>query len=175
MTFFVVNLTIPFKGEHKHYPARVVIHKTSSFTQAEYDGFMHFLNEKDIDLMDFVYLKQSFTRLFRPKNYPPLRGTLWHLDDNRAILYTRGSVPFFETYPGSYPPLSLYVESMNAQKTIKELARECMELTKMNWNNTRFDGQLPITLRAARQVGKILKYLEGEDTSKLSQSYRYYM
>jgi hypothetical protein len=67
------------------------------------------------------------------------------------------------------------MEALNPQKTIKELAQECLELTKMNWNNTRFDGQLPITLRAARQVGKILKYLEGEDTSKLSQSYRFYM
>lgn len=164
-----------FKGEHGHFPARVVNHKSSSFTTDEYEGFLRFLKEKDIDLVDHIYLKQSFTRLFRPNKYPPLRGTLWHLEDNRAILYTRGSVPFYETYPGTYPPRSLYLESHNAQKSTKELARECMELSKMNWNNTRFDGQLPITLRAARQVGKILKYLEGEDTSKLSQSYRFYM
>jgi hypothetical protein len=152
-----------------------VIHKTSNYTQAEHDGFMRLLKEKEIGLADFIYLKQSLTRLFRPKRYPPLRGTLWYLEDNRAILYTRGSVPFYETYPGAYPPRTLYMETLNPQKTIKELAQECLELTKMNWNNTRFDGQLPITLRAARQVGKILKYLEGEDTSKLSQSYRFYM
>jgi hypothetical protein len=164
-----------FKGEHFHYPARVVLHKTSSFNKAEINGFNQFLNEKGIELIDFVYLRPSYIRLYRPKTYPPLRGTLWHLDDRLAILYTRGSVPFYETYPGTYPPKSLFMDCENAQRTVKELARECMALSKMNWNNTRFDGQLPITLRAAKQVGLILKYLEGADTSKLSQSYRFYM
>ena len=164
-----------FKGEHFHYPARVVIHKSTSFTAAEYEGFMRFLKEKGIDLVDCVYLSQSFTRLFRPASYPPLRGTLWHLEDRRGILYTRGSVPFYETYPGIYPPRTLYLDCEHAQKSVKELARECLALTKMNWNNTRFDGHIPITIRAARQVGKILKYLEGENTTKVSQSYRFYM
>jgi hypothetical protein len=45
----------------------------------------------------------------------------------------------------------------------------------MNWNNTRFDGLLPITLRAARQVGRILKYLEGTSSKKISPAYRFYM
>lgn len=166
-----------FKKEHFHYPARVVVHKTSSFSQDEYDGLKRFFDEKGIDLVDYLYLSESFTRLFRSSNYPPLRGMLWHLDEKQkeAVLYTRGSVPFYETYPGKYPPRSLYMECGRAQKSVKELARECLELTKMNWNNTRFDGHLPISLRAARQVGKILKYLEGVDTTKISPSYRFYM
>lgn len=40
----------------------------------------------------------------------------------------------------------------------------------MIWNDKRFDGHIPITIRAARQVGKILKYQEGENTTKLSQT-----
>ncbi|HBB98040.1 MAG TPA: hypothetical protein DC054_21870 [Blastocatellia bacterium] len=164
-----------FKGEHHHYPARVVIHKTSSFSNEELDGFKKFLKEKGIEFFDMVYLRQSFIRLFRADTDPPLRGTLWQLDERHAILYTRGSVPFYEAYPGKYPPRSLYMDCENAQRSVRELARECLALTKMNWNNTRFDGQLPITLRAAKQVGLILKYLEDADTSKLSQSYRFYM
>ncbi|HJR09005.1 MAG TPA: hypothetical protein VJ842_17230 [Pyrinomonadaceae bacterium] len=164
-----------FKTEHRHYPARVVLHKTSSFTKDEHAGFMKFLKEKGIDFADFVYLTDSFTRLFRPKTLPPLRGTLWHLDDHRAILYTKGSVPFYETYPGGYPPKTLYMDCEYAQRSVKEIARECLALSKMNWNNTRFDGQLPITLRAARQVGLILKYLEGVPQEHISPSYRFYM
>jgi hypothetical protein len=164
-----------FWDEHFHYPARVVVHKTSLFTQDEHDGFTQLFKEKSIGQIDCLYLTESLTRLFRPADYPPLRGTLWHLENKRAVLYTRGSVPFYETYPGQYPPRSLFMNCDRAKRPVKELARECLELTKMNWNNTRFDGQLPITLRAARQVGKILKYLEGEDTSKVSQSYRFYM
>jgi hypothetical protein len=164
-----------FKTEHHHYPARVVLHKTSSFTKDEHDGFSQFLKEKGIDLADFVYLTDSFTRLFRPATHPPLRGTLWHLEDRRAILYTKGSVPFYETYPGGYPPKTLYMDCQYAQRSVKELARECLALSKMNWNNTRFDGQFPITLRAAQQVGAILKYLEGAASENVSPSYRFYM
>jgi hypothetical protein len=136
---------------------------------------MRFLKEKEIEFVDFLYLRDSYIRLYRPNVYPPLRGTLWHLEDRKAILYTKGSVPFYETYPGTYPPKSLYMDCEYAQRSVKELARECMALSKMNWNNTRFDGQFPITLRAARQVGLILKYLEGADTDKISPSYRFYM
>ena len=163
-----------FRDEHFHYPARVVIHKSSSFTDDELDGFRRFLEEKGIGLVDCVHLSQSFRRLFRQANYPPLRGTLWHLEDTKAALYTRGSVPFYETYPGTYPPRTLYMDCKGSQKPVRELARECLALTKMNWNNTRFDGGLPITIRAAQQVGKILKYLE-DSTIKISPSYRFYM
>lgn len=164
-----------FKNEHGHFPARVVIHKSSDYSEEEHRGITRFLKEKEITHFDLLYLSESFVRLFRTETYPPLRGTLWQLDDKQSVLYTKGSVPFYETYPAIYPPRSLYIDTTYAQRSIRDLARECLALTKMNWNNTRFDGQLPITLRAARQVGTILKYLETEDTSKVSQSYRFYM
>lgn len=164
-----------FKKEHFHYPARVVIHKTSEFSKDEADGCIQYLNEKGISLVDLMYVRDSTIKLFRSKNYPPLRGTLWYLEDRRAALYTKGSSHFYETYPGSYPPRSLLLDCTQAQKSVKDLAWECLALSKMNWNNTRFDGLLPITLRAARQVGKILKYLEGETNGKISPAYRFYM
>jgi hypothetical protein len=43
----------------------------------------------------------------------------------------------------------------------------------MNWNNTQFDGFDPITLRAARQVGKILKYIPIGD--KMQPRYSFYL
>jgi hypothetical protein len=71
--------------------------------------------------------------------------------------------------------LSLFLDCTHAQKSVRDLAWECLALSKMNWNNTRFDGLLPITLRAAKQVGSILKYLEGESAKKISPAYRFYM
>jgi hypothetical protein len=41
----------------------------------------------------------------------------------------------------------------------------------MNWNNTRFDNRNPITIEAARNVGDILKYVEGAPQPR----YSYYM
>ena len=51
--------------------------------------------------------------------------------------------------------------------------RETLALTKMNWNGTQFDGALPITLKAARQVGEILKYVPADVIP--DPRYRFYM
>jgi argonaute-like protein implicated in RNA metabolism and viral defense len=40
-----------------------------------------------------------------------------------------------------------------------DVARDILALTKMNWNTTQFDGALPIPIRAARQVGKVLRHV----------------
>ena len=43
----------------------------------------------------------------------------------------------------------------------------------MNWNDTQFDGGMPITIRAARQVGSILKYSGPSDP--VPSQYSFYM
>jgi hypothetical protein len=53
------------------------------------------------------------------------------------------------------------------------LLKETLALTKMNWNNTQFDGGLPITMRAARQVGEILKHVP--EGGMPDPRYRFYM
>ena len=45
--------------------------------------------------------------------YPPLRGTALELEGDEFILYTKGSVPFFQTYPGMYVPRPLDVRVVN--------------------------------------------------------------
>jgi hypothetical protein len=43
----------------------------------------------------------------------------------------------------------------------------------MDWNNTQFDGFEPITLKAARKVGRIFKYMS--PTDKVQSRYGFYM
>jgi hypothetical protein len=45
------------------------------------------------------------------------------------------------------------------ESTSADLSCETLALTKMNWNSTQFDGLLPITIRAARLVGRVLKHV----------------
>lgn len=59
------------------------------------------------------------------------------------------------------------------EQTPRFLAQEILGLTKMNWNNTQFDGADPITIRASRQVSSILKYV-AED-GYVAPFYRFYM
>jgi hypothetical protein len=125
----------------------------------------------DSELADFVSVTRSYTRLFRGNKYPPLRGTLFDTGGELFVLYTKGSVDFFSAYPGLYVPRPLGFRCDRTAETPTFIAQEILALTKMNWNNTQFDGGQPITLRAARQVGNILKYLDAD----FEPYYRFYM
>lgn len=162
-----------YRDEHKTVPARVVIHKTSGFDDDEIDGFAKGIREKDIELYDLVNITKSHTRLYRPGLYPPLRGTGIEVDEFNALLYTRGSVEFFQTYPGMYVPRPLDITIEDTDRSIIEIVKEVSLLTKMNWNNTEFDNSMPITIQAARKVGKILKYIDKHGIA--ASSYAFYM
>lgn len=163
-----------FRMEHRHLPARVVIHKTSNYNAAELAGFRHALEELRIEMMDFLSLEHSSTRLFRHEIYPPLRGLLTSFDSRSHLLYTRGSINYFQTYPGQYVPRPLMFHCDQVESTPRFLGNELLELTKMNWNNTQFDGGDPITTRAAKQVGSILKYFDPNETN-IKARYSFYM
>ncbi len=157
----------------RNYPARVVVHKTSNFTEAEMDGFIKAAADLRIDTVDFVTVMDSKLRLFRNGGYPPYRGTLLSLDDTRQLLYTRGSLWYYKTYPGMYIPQPLELRVVRSEQSPAFLAREILGLTKMNWNNTQLDGKYPITLSCARKVGEIMKYLDENDRPQIR--YGYYM
>lgn len=162
-----------FHREHKHWPARVVVHKTSAFNDDEMNGCDDALTKLHIASRDLISISDSFIRLYRPGSYPPLRGTFLSLDDRNSVLYTRGSIDFYQLYPGMYVPRTLAFVSADVEQPAKTLAKEILALTKMNWNNTQFDAAYPITIKAARQVGAILKYLDSD--SPIQAGYAFYM
>ena len=146
-----------YRKEHRTSPARLVVHKTSRLTTGELEGFEGAADDHDIETVELISVKRSFTRFFREKTYPPLRGTFCTLQSDTGLLYLRGSVQFFETYPGMYVPRPLELGVARAETSLEQIGREMHSLSKLNWNNTQFDGGEPITLRAARRVGDILK------------------
>jgi hypothetical protein len=76
-------------------------------------------------------------------------------------------------YPGLYVPKTLLIRTQACDQTARQIAAEILALTKLNWNNTQFDSFYPITLKAARQVGHILRHLSG--TPPELTRYAYYM
>jgi hypothetical protein len=164
-----------YRDTHRHAPARIVIHKTSRFNAPELVGCRNGAKEEKIEVLDFLSLSErEDERLFRYGRYPPLRGTILALDKRDYRIYTRGSVEFFETYPGQYVPRPLAFRCESIEETPRNLARELMALTKMDWNRTRFDGHTPLTIEAARRVGDILRYVP-EEQEDIADSYAYYM
>lgn len=167
------NAISVYRREHRTTPARLVIHKTSKVTAGEEYGFRSAADTHEIDLMEILSMRRSFTRLFREGTYPPLRGTFVSLQEDLGLLYLRGSVQFFETYPGMYVPRPLEFAVTASEASLDQLAREILALSKLNWNNTQFDGGEPITLRAARRVGDILKCVP--ENGVIQPSFRYFM
>lgn len=162
-----------YRNAMRAYPGRVVVHKTSNFSAQEISGFKSAASDLHIDTVDFVTVMDSRLRLFRTGAYPPYRGTSLILDDQRQLLYTRGSIWYYKTYPGMYIPQPLELRVVHSEQSPAFLAREILGLTKMNWNNTQLDGKYPITLSCARKVGEIMKYLGEHDQPQIR--YGYYM
>lgn len=154
-------------------PGRLVLHKTSNYYQDELDGFEQAMKELGITEYDIITVMETELRFFRNGLYPPVRGSLFSLTPERHILYTRGSVHQYQTYPGMYIPAPLEIRIVKRASSIKTVCREILGLTKMNWNNTQFDNKYPITIGCARKVGEIMKYIGENETPK--ESYAFYM
>lgn len=162
-----------YRREHKTLPARVVLHKTSKLTVGELTGFERAARDREIDVMDLVSVRRSYTRLYRENSYPPLRGTFLEMSPTAGLLYLRGSVNFFETYPGLYVPRPVEFALQKSSSSPFQIAREMLALSKLNWNNTQFDGGEPITVRASRRVGDILRCCT--DGAPIQPGYRFFM
>lgn len=163
-----------YKSVHKHFPARVIVLKTSQFREDEAEGIGAALDATGVELRDLVWVQESYkVKVLRDGDFPVLRGTFVDLNGN-GLLYTNGSIPYYGTYPGLYVPRPLLLcPHPQSESTIEQIAKEVFSLTKVNWNSTQMNQRLPIPIRAARKVGEVLKYVpEGQ---KVSSDYRKYI
>ncbi|CCG52120.1 Protein of unknown function [Flavobacterium indicum GPTSA100-9 = DSM 17447] len=178
----IINVLKQYVKINKHTPKRVVIHKTSDFWDSyineeynEVDGIVQGIVEvlgNDVEY-DLVTVKSSKIRVLRNGAYPSIRGTMLKISDEKAILYTSGYVPYFNTYPGAYVPVPLQIENIG-ETPIKEICKEVLALTKMNFNNADYFDSLPITLQFSMKVGEIIQYMP-EDVDNPPNKYYFYM
>lgn len=169
----ITDALAKYRDVHRTLPARVVIHKSSPFSLEEEAGARKAIQEARIDIYDLVHVNDSEIRLYRDGVYPPLRGTFLQTSGRSGVLYTKGSVPFFETYPGMYVPKPVSIKIAAGDQTPLAHAKEILALTKMNWNSTQFDGGMPLTLTAAQSVGNVLKHCQ--DNQRIEPRYSFYM
>jgi hypothetical protein len=150
-------------------PARLVMHKTTAFTDSEREGFNKALQQ--LPVVEYVNIAPGNFRLVQRSAYPPKRGTLCRINDAATYLFTTGFIPEWKTYPGMHVPVPVRITT-DAEVDILRAANDVLALARMNWN-TAFDTTgAPITLRFARQVGGIMAEV-GQRTP--SPSYRFYM
>lgn len=158
-----------YDQERKQLPQRVVVYKSSRYEPEELEGFQDAL--KEIGKYDLVALSAtSDVRLVRAGEYPPLRGTSYTIDDI-SYLYTSGYLSELGEYPHGHVPSPLQIADHVGDTSRRELTREIMILTKMNWNSADYAGLFPIPMRFSTLVGDILKEVIGDPEAK----YKYYM
>ena len=116
-----------YKNHHKHYPARVIVLKTSQFREEEAEGIFEAIDEAGPELRDLVWVQESYSvKVLRDGNYPVMRGTFVELD-GKGLLYTNGSIPYYGTYPGLYDPRPLLLcPYEGSDSTIAQIASEVL-------------------------------------------------
>jgi hypothetical protein len=151
-------------------PRRVVIHKTSLFSNDECKGFDEAIGELQKDYA--AISMNTDLRFLRTGKYPVLRGTVVSLTANQCLLFTAGYTPRIRTYPGHRVPRPLLI-THHGDSEMELICSEIMGLTKLDWNTTTFSKQLPITLGFAHSVGKVLSELP--KSVEVKDHYRFYM
>jgi hypothetical protein len=160
--------------EHLHHnPSRVVVHKWQRYWADEKAGFEEAISAAGIHSSDLVAFGARDIRFFRVGNEPPIRSTAILLTPTNALLYSRGYVPFLRTYPGMRVPRPLEIVEHFGSAPMRQICREILALTKMDWNSAAFAGKAPITTDFAEDIGDILA--EVPPTATPRPSYRYYM
>lgn len=161
-----------YKNQMHQLPTRLVVHKSSRYRPEELEGFKE--ASKDVELKDFVTILNRGIKFMKKGDiYPPTRGTVIEIGKDDYILFTKGWIPFFDTYPGLRVPSPIEIVEHYGDTPLKILFEEIFALTKMNWNSADFCIRDPITLAYSREVGKILAYVPEEVIPR--PEYLYYM
>lgn len=161
-----------YRDTVKQPPRRIVIHKSSRFWHAEAEGFQDALDGGSY-YYDLVAIRpQNRVRLLREGQYPPLRGTMFSVDDIN-YLYTTGFIPALHAYPHGHVPSPLQLADHIGDSSTTQILQEVLLLSKMNWNTTAFADLRPITLRFSQLVGDIMREIPAGQ-QPLPQ-FKYYM
>lgn len=144
-----------YEEMHGRPPDELFIHGKTWFEKEEWEGFQSTVPAQT-KLVGIRIRRQNELKLFRYGSRPVLRGTAILASARRAYLWTTGFTPRLNTYPGREVPNPITVDIVNGEADIRQVLRDLMALTKLNFNNAGFSDGLPVTLRFADLTGEIL-------------------
>ncbi len=159
----------------KTYPLRIVIHKSSHFNSEEIEGF--YSNKANVKIVDMITLNNYSTiRFCRNGLYPVLRGTHIEPDskEDKSFLYLTGFIPALGTYPGPRIPVPVEITRYSFDTPLNKIAEEIISLSRLDWNNIKFNSYMPVTLLLSRRVGKIMSEARSKEI-EIDPHYRFYM
>ncbi len=154
-------------------PRRVMVHKTTEFKPEEIDGAMEALHLcESVDLLQIVQdVAWKGVRIEgaprdmksgKPTAFPVERGTVVGLSPRESLIWTHGDVAgisnrghYFQGARSTPRPLRLVRHAGHGPWN--ETASAILGLSKMNWNNDALYDSLPVTLRYAEVLARVVK------------------
>jgi hypothetical protein len=155
-------------------PQRLVVHKSTAFTDDEADGAAEALAA--VDSVELLQIQQDVPwrgiHVDRPPAlgrtqgaagpYPCHRGSYIPLGEREILLWTQGNAPtavdgknYFKEGKGI--PAPLVVKRFAGQGGWDLPCQDILGLTKMNWNNDGLYDRLPATLSYAQDLARTVK------------------
>lgn len=151
-------------------PRKVVLHKSSRYTDDERAGFEEALS--GVAHYGLLTITRRGIFCLRPGYKAVLRGTTIDFGGKTGLVYTTGYAPFLRCYSGFRIPQPLEISENWGSLTFRDCAEDILRLTKLNWNTSAFGTHDPITLAFSKRVGEILKMAGNKEPA---EHYRYYM
>lgn len=162
-----------FSNQRGRTPGRVVVHKSSRFSDDELEGCTRAC--ADVDELDIVHVmdRTKFRAYHAKQVYSVVRG-MGITDGQEAMLFTTGFISSLGTYPGATVPRPLHIVCQRLDTSIEIVCDDILGLTKLDWNSSAFCTRIPVTIGVSRKVGAVMAEMVAEDATPPT-SYRFYM
>lgn len=141
---------------HDGPPTELFIHAKSAFTDEEWRGFSSACRDKTNLVGVQIGDARDDLKLYRPGEYPVIRGTALQIGERHALLWTSGYVPRLDTYMGPETPNPISVRVLRGECALTTVLADVLGLTKINFNSCLHNDRLPVTIRFANAVGDVL-------------------
>jgi hypothetical protein len=146
-------------------PKKIVVHKTTHFTNDEINGcFDAFPQNTKIELLQIVqnvnWKGINVASSTSVDAYPVNRNSFLQINKNEILLWTQGNVlingnPFYKEGKGIPSPLKIV--RFAGEGGWFENSKIILGLTKMNWNHDGLYDRLPVTLGYASILATTIK------------------
>lgn len=164
------------KSNDQKMPKEMFIHGRTQFDNEEWEGFCDAVENYDISLVGVTIKDEKVFKLYRDKDFPILRGSLYVKNRNNAYLWTKGFIPRIQQPLGMETPNPLTIRLVRGKGNIKieTVCRDILALTKLNYNTCKYGDGLPVTLKFANLIGEILTAGKIDDL-RPALPFRYYI
>ena len=166
------SLRLYLEGHAGRLPRRLVIHKTTAFTEGELHGVLDATQSiAEVECMEIgsssawrgIWMVEApnKTRPIQAARFPVPRGALVMTSGTSALLWVAGNAPsavggsdYFQG--GKSIPKPIVLRRHLGRGPFDLLATEAMALAKMDWNNDALYDPLPVTIMYSQRLSRTI-------------------